>query len=225
MQKKGDQATNDIASLKGARFVSATETDERNRMAESVIKRLTGNDEISARFLYGEYFTFIPTFKIVMATNHKPRISGTDHAIWRRIRLIPFTRSFPEEKLDKRLPEKLEAERTGILRWMVEGCLRWQKEGLGNAELISEATDEYKHEMSDIQMFLADCCVVDEMSLIRSSFLYGHYVAWCETNKERPRSNRNFSIKLSESGMDKVRRSDGAYWIGIKVKDEEGESP
>ena len=129
MQKKGEQATNDIARLKGSRFVTAMESDQNGRLAESVIKRLTGNDMISARFLYGEYFQFLPTFKIVMATNHKPRIGGMDHAIWRRIKLIPFEVTFPEEKQDKRLPEKLDKELPGILAWMVEGCLRWQKEG------------------------------------------------------------------------------------------------
>lgn len=226
MQKKGDQATNDIASLKGARFVSATETDERNRLAESVIKRLTGNDVISARFLYGEYFSFTPTFKIVMATNHKPRVQGNDHAIWRRLRLIPFSKCFPEEKQDKKLPEKLKAESSGILRWMVEGCLKWQKEGLGSAMAINKATDEYRHEMSDIQMFLSDRCRKDEMNMVQSSILYGHYTDWCEKNKERPRSNRNFSIMLSESGMDKVRQSKGVQWLGISLKKpEEEETP
>jgi putative DNA primase/helicase len=125
MQKKGEQATNDIARLKGARFVFAMESDDHGRLAESVIKILTGNDMISARFLYGEYFQFIPTFKIVMATNHKPRIGGMDHAIWRRIKLIPFLQTFPDEKQDKKLGEKLEKEMPGILSWMVEGCLRW----------------------------------------------------------------------------------------------------
>ncbi|MDA3955460.1 phage/plasmid primase, P4 family, partial [Oceanispirochaeta sp.] len=110
MQKKGEQATNDIARLKGARFVTAMESDDNGRLAESVIKRLTGNDMISARFLYGEYFQFLPTFKIVMATNHKPRVSGMDLAIWRRIKLIPFEATFPEEKQDKKLTEKLNKE-------------------------------------------------------------------------------------------------------------------
>ncbi|MBF9018284.1 MULTISPECIES: phage/plasmid primase, P4 family [unclassified Oceanispirochaeta] len=192
------------------------------RLAESVIKRLTGNDMISARFLYGEYFQFIPTFKIVMSTNHKPRIGGMDHAIWRRIKLIPFLQTFSEEKQDKKLTGKLEKEMPGILSWMVEGCLRWQREGLGGAVAISDATDEYKTEMSDVQMFLAEKCERDELQMIQSSVLYKEYTAWCEENHERPRSNRNFSIMLKESGMDKVRQSVGIFWLGIKIRKEKG---
>ncbi len=220
MQKKGEQATNDIARLKGARFVTATESDEHGRLAESVIKRLTGNDVISARFLYGEYFQFVPTFKIVMATNHKPRVGGMDHAIWRRIKLIPFVKTFPVEKQDRKLSEKLEAELPGILAWMVEGCLRWQKEGLGSTDAIDEATDEYRNQMSDVQMFLADCCLVNEEEMVQSSVLYGEYVSWCEKNHERPKSNRNFSMMLSEAGQDKVRLSAGVFWIGLKLREE-----
>ncbi|MDA3956961.1 phage/plasmid primase, P4 family [Oceanispirochaeta sp.] len=217
MQKKGEQATNDIARLKGSRFVTAMESDEHGRLAESVIKRLTGNDMISARFLYGEYFQFIPTFKIVMATNHKPRIGGTDHAIWRRIKLIPFLVTFPEEKQDKKLSAKLERELPGILAWMVEGCLRWQKEGLGSVEAVNDATDEYRSQMSDIQMFLSENCEMKAESMTQSSVLYREYRSWCEKNNERAKSNRNFSMMLSESGMDKVRLSAGIFWIGIKL--------
>jgi putative DNA primase/helicase len=220
MQKKGEQATNDIARLKGARFVTAMESDDHGRLAESVIKRLTGNDMISARFLYGEYFQFTPTFKIVMATNHKPRIGGMDHAIWRRIKLIPFEATFTEEKQDKKLTGKLVKEMPGILSWMVEGCLRWQKEGLGSALAIKDATDEYRNQMSDVQMFLAEKCELDEDDMIQSSLLYGEYTAWCEENHERPKSNRNFSMMLSESGMDKVRLSAGIFWLGIKKREE-----
>jgi len=220
MQKKGEQATNDIARLKGARFVSATESDERGRLAESVIKRLTGNDMISARFLYGEYFQFLPTFKIVMATNHNPRIGGMDFAIWRRIKLIPFLKTFPEERQDKTLPQKLEGELAGILAWMVEGCLKWQKEGLGSSEAIQNATEEYRNQMSDIQMFLSDCCEYEEEAMTQSSVLYAAYVAWCEKNNERAKSNRSFSMMLSDSGMDKVKTSVAMFWIGIRIADE-----
>lgn len=218
MEKKGDQASNDIARLKGARFVTATESDQRGRLAESVIKRLTGNDMISARFLYGEFFQFVPTFKIVMATNHKPRVSGMDFAIWRRIKLIPFEATFPEDKQDRKLFSKLEKELPGILRWMVEGCIRWQKFGLGEVAVIDRATDEYKNQMSDIQMFLSDCCEKDENEMVQASVLYGAYKAWCEENNERARSNRNFAMLLSESRMGKVRTSKGNFWTDLKMK-------
>ena len=218
MQKKGEQASNDIARLKGARFVTAMESDEHGRLAESIIKRLTGNDVISARFLYGEYFEFIPTFKIVMATNHKPRVSGMDYAIWRRIKLIPFEQTFPVEKQDKRLPEKLERELPGILKWMVEGCIKWQRDGLGDAEAVSAATDEYKNQMSDIQMFLSDCCTMEEEGMVRACDIYSAYKNWCEENNERAKSNRNFGMLLVEAGLDKVRLSQGIFYLGLKLE-------
>jgi putative DNA primase/helicase len=111
MKKNTDQYTNDIARLRGARFVTTTEAEQGRRLSEPLIKKITGNDEISARFLYGEYFNFKPTFKIFMATNHKPVIKGTDHGTWRRIKLIPFTTTIPEEKQGKGLELKLKMKR------------------------------------------------------------------------------------------------------------------
>ncbi len=131
MQKKGDQASNDIARLKGTRFVSAMEAEYGGKLAESVIKRLTGDDVISARFLYGEFFDFLPTFKIFMATNHKPKIGGMDNAIWRRIKMVPFEVSIPENKQDRMLSKKLENELPGILAWMVEGALNGERRDWG----------------------------------------------------------------------------------------------
>jgi putative DNA primase/helicase len=109
-----------------------------------LIKKITGNDQMTARFLYGEYFNFMPTFKIFMATNHKPVIKGTDHGIWRRIRLIPFTTRITEDKQDKHLEQKLKTEANGILNWLLEGARRWQKEGLKTPVEILSATDDYR---------------------------------------------------------------------------------
>jgi putative DNA primase/helicase len=124
MWKTGDQITNDIARLRGTRFVTTTEAEQGRRLSEPLIKQITGNDRMTTRFLYGEFFNFVPTFKIFMATNHKPVIKGTDHGIWRRIKLIPFTTRIEEEKQDKHLEEKLRAEASGILNWMLEGTRR-----------------------------------------------------------------------------------------------------
>jgi putative DNA primase/helicase len=103
MKKSGDQNTNDIARLRGTRFVTTTEAEQGRRLSEPLIKKITGNDQMTARFLYGEYFNFTPTFKIFMATNHKPVIKGTDYGIWRRIKLIPFTTRIPDEGQDRGL--------------------------------------------------------------------------------------------------------------------------
>jgi P4 family phage/plasmid primase-like protien len=159
MRKNGDQITNDIARLRGTRFVTTTEAEQGRRLSEPLIKQITGNDRMTARFLYGEFFNFVPTFKIFMATNHKPVIKGTDHGIWRRIKLIPFTTRIPDEKQDKHLEDKLKTEASGILNWLLEGTRRWRQEGLKAPAAILNATDEYRGEMDVIGNFLKECCV------------------------------------------------------------------
>jgi putative DNA primase/helicase len=159
MRKNGDQYTNDIARLRGTRFVTTTEAEQGRRLSEPLIKKITGNDQMTARFLYGEFFNFVPTFKIFMATNHKPVIKGTDHGIWRRIKLIPFTTRIPEEEQDKHLEKKLRAEGSGILNWLLEGTARWKAEGLKVPAAVLNATDEYRGEMDVIGNFLKECCI------------------------------------------------------------------
>jgi putative DNA primase/helicase len=116
MKRNNDSTTNDIARLRGTRFVTTTETEQGKRLSEHLIKQVTGTDHMTARVLYGEYFDFVPTFKIFMATNHKPVIRGTDHGIWRRIKLIPFTTTIANEKQDKHLEQKLLEEKAGIIK-------------------------------------------------------------------------------------------------------------
>jgi putative DNA primase/helicase len=192
MKKTGDQLTNDIARLRGTRFVTTTEAEQGKRLSEPLIKQITGNDRMTARFLYGEFFNFVPTFKIFMATNHKPVIKGTDYGIWRRIKLIPFTTRIEEEKQDKHLEEKLRSEASGILNWLLEGAMRWKKEGLRAPAVILNATDEYRGEMDVIGNFLKECCVRVPGSTIRIRELFKVYQEWCEENNEHACSERFF---------------------------------
>ncbi|MDC7225219.1 MAG: phage/plasmid primase, P4 family [Spirochaetales bacterium] len=217
MQKKGDGPSNDIARLKGTRFVSAMEAEYGNKLAEAVVKRLTGDDKISARFLYGEYFDFVPTFKIFMATNHKPKVSGMDDAIWRRLKLIPFEVTFNEKQRDPKLGSKLREELPGILNWMVEGCILWQKEGLGNPPIIDKANKDYRNDMSALESFLQECCKRDQQGLVKSSVLYAAYKLWSEENNEHLMSNRTFGMRLAEAGFDKVRQNNGVHWMYITL--------
>jgi putative DNA primase/helicase len=122
--------------------VTAPETEQGKWLSEHLIKQITGNDPLTAQFPYGEYFNFVPTFKKFMASNHKPVIRGMDHGIWRRIKLIPFTTTIPEEKMDRHLERRLLEERPGILNWLMEGALRWRREGLRTPPAIASATDE-----------------------------------------------------------------------------------
>ena len=218
MKKTGDQATNDIARLRGTRFVTTTEAEQGRRLSEPIIKKITGNDQVTARFLYGEYFNFTPTFKIFMATNHKPVIKGTDHGIWRRIKLIPFTTRIEETKQDKTLEEKLKKEASGILNWLLEGTRRWREEGLQTPNIILSATDEYRGEMDVIGNFLKECCVVKDGAAIRIRELYKAYAGWCEENNEHAVSERFFTLRLKEIGYEQCRTAEARYWSGLALR-------
>jgi putative DNA primase/helicase len=147
MAKRGDSISNDIAQLQGRRFVTSSEVDSGQRLAEAQVKQLTGGGMLQARYLYQEYFEFLPTFKIFMDCNHKPEIRGTDSAIWRRMKLIPFKVEIPASEKDGTLGEKLKAEAPGILAWAVRGCLEWQRMGLEEPECVQKATGDYAEEM------------------------------------------------------------------------------
>ncbi|MCX5888262.1 MAG: phage/plasmid primase, P4 family [Deltaproteobacteria bacterium] len=222
LAKKQGTIPNDLARLNGPRFVTALEVDRGRRLAESLVKQLTGQDTISARFLYGEYFDFAPQFKLFLATNHKPVIKDTSFAIWRRIRLIPFAVEIPEEEQDRELPEKLKAELPGILAWMVRGCLSWQLGGLGVPDEVTAATGEYRQEMDVLEDFLTECCIVAPGVSARAKELYQAYGKWAENSGEKkPFTQRDFGMGLKERGFQKGRGTGGkTVWYGIGLRAE-----
>ena len=191
-------ANSDVADLHGARFVAAEETDEGKRMAEGLLKRITGTKNIKARFLHKDFFSFTATHKLMYAVNHKPDIRGGDLGIWRRIHLVPFEVIIPEEKRDKKLPEKMEAELPGILAWLVRGCLAWQKEGLKPPEKVLAATAAYKDEMDLLKNFFADCCEFRTEGVVTKGRLFDAYESWCEQNAGKPLSKITFGNKLRD---------------------------
>ncbi len=130
MATKGDRHPTELADLHGKRFVAAVETADGGRLSEALVKELTGGDSIRARRMREDFWQFRPSHTVVLATNHKPTIRGTDHGIWRRIRLVPFTVTIPDAEQDKQLTSKLRAEWPAILRWAVAGCIDWQRNGL-----------------------------------------------------------------------------------------------
>jgi len=199
------------------RFVTAIESDLGRRLAEGLVKQLTGGDPITARYMRAEFFTFDPTHKLILATNHKPEIWGSDHAIWRRIKLIPYTVTIPKERQDKDLPGKLQAEAAGILAWLVRGCLAWQREGLAEPGEVTNATNAYRQEQDLIGEFLADRCIFKPTATVAKGELYEAYVTWCETNKETPLSKRKFGGKITERGdVGETRGTGGVHiWQGI----------
>lgn len=217
--KNSDGVRNDVAALLGSRFVSSIETESGRRLAECLIKQLTGGDTISARKLYSEFFEFKPTFKVWFAANHKPIIRGTDWGIWRRIRLIPFSVTIPENERDRNLFEKLKNQLPGILNWALKGCLDWQKFGLGMPEEVRTATQEYREESDILADFIANYCILDEELRISAKDLYSGYRSWCEANEEQPVKQRTFGLRLSERGLEKRRGGTGGniYWHGIDL--------
>ena len=223
LARRFDGVPNDVARLKGARFVSASETEEGRRLAESRIKDLTGQDTITARFMKAEWFDFAPTHKLWLSTNHKPEIRGTDAAIWRRIRLVPWTVSIPPADQDKKLPEKLRSELPGILTWVVRGCLQWRREGLQAPDEVRKATGAYRVEMDVLAGFLADCCEFGTDHWEYAKDLYESYKRWCDENGERPEPQRKFGGRLGERGFQRDRGgSRGAgIWRGVRLTEEE----
>jgi P4 family phage/plasmid primase-like protien len=219
MVKRGETIPNDLARLKGARLVAAVESDEGRRLSEALIKQLTGGDRIAARFMRSEWFEFTPAFKIWLGTNHKPVVRGTDHAIWRRIRLIPFNVTIPDAEQDKQLPDKLRAELPGILRWAVEGCLAWQRDGLGAPDEVTQATTAYREEMDVVGGWITDCCVTNLSAAASAKALYTSYTEWCEANGERPQNQRAFGARLTERGFRRFRGTGNRnMWEGIGLK-------
>jgi putative DNA primase/helicase len=226
LAKRSDGVPNDIARLKGARFVSASETEEGRRLAESRIKDLTGQDTVTARFMKAEWFDFAPTHKLWLSTNHKPEIRGTDAAIWRRIRLVPWTVTIPSAEQDKKLPVALRHELSGILAWVVRGCLQWRREGLQAPDEVRKATGEYRAEMDVLAGFLAECCEVDTGHWEYAKDLYESYKRWCDENGERPEPQRKFGGRLGERGFGRDRGgSRGAgIWRGVRLTEGEKEA-
>jgi len=153
-----------------------------------------------------------------MATNHKPVIKGTDHGIWRRIKLVPFTTRIPEEKQDKNLEEKLKAEASGILNWLLEGTARWRREGLKAPPAILNATDEYRGEMDVIGNFLKERCIQKKEVSIRIREFYKAYADWCDDNKEHAVSERFFTMRLKEMGFEQNRTAEARYWVGMGLR-------
>lgn len=205
MVKRGDGIPSDLAKLKGARLVTAAEAEDGHRLAESQIKQMTGGEKIQARALYQDWFEYVPEFKIVLCTNHRPIIRGDDHAIWRRIRLVPFTVTIPEKDRDKDLPEKLKAELAGILTWMVAGAAEWMKTDLGMPTEVKEATDSYQSEQNIIKIFLDSCCTIKTDEIVESQVIFQAFDRWRTGEGFRKFTQAKLGRMLSDLGFEKSR--------------------
>jgi putative DNA primase/helicase len=165
---------------------------------------MSGNEELTARFLHGEFFKFRPQFKLWLSTNHKPVIPGNDRAMFDRCKLVPFTYRVPDDQIDKELEAKLLAESSGILNWLIEGCLMWQREGLEPPKSVVDATEQYRTEMDQLAAFFADRCIIGPTYRAPAAALYSAYKTWCEVNGEKQNSANWFGRQLTEREFDQV---------------------
>ncbi|MDO3530827.1 phage/plasmid primase, P4 family [Ralstonia pseudosolanacearum] len=221
MESRTDRHPTDLAGLRGARFVAATETEQGRRWNESKIKEITGGDRVSARFMRQDFFTYLPQFKLVIAGNHKPAIRNIDEAMRRRLHLIPFTITVPPEKRDKQLQAKLLTERHGIFAWGVEGCLAWQREGLTPPQCVLDATDEYFEAEDALGRWLEERCVRQPSAKSLTAELFNDWKQWAEAAGEFMGSQRRFSDLLLTRGLEKWRNSFGVrgfQGIGLKER-------
>jgi len=200
----------DLAKLRGARLVVAQETQKGRRWDETKIKALTGGDKITARFMRQDFFDFVPTFKLFICGNHKPRLTSVDEAIRRRLLLMPFTVQIPLAERDPQLADKLWGERRAILRWCIDGCLEWQRIGLAPPKIVLNATEEYFNEQDNVQQWLDDCTENGgEFAFTRTTELFASWKAWCEARNTKPGSERTLSEVVRDKGFAKKRNSDG----------------
>ncbi len=230
VQRKDVAIRNDIAELAGRRFVCSIEVDEGKKLAEGLVKMLTGGDTVRARFLYEEGFEFLPQFKLWLAANKAPKVRDDDAAMWRRILRIPFENVIAKDKRDpsvkKRLKDTSDAG-PAILAWAVEGCLRWQEERLQVPPLVEQATEAYRLDMDPLRQFFEDCCVFGDGLKVTAARLHQEYETWCRQNGEREVTGKEFSERLRtrncQPGKVWVLGKQNRGWHGIGVPGTESE--
>lgn len=202
---------NDIARLAGTHMVVSIEVDEGKRLAEGLVKTLTGGDTVSARFLYKELFEFMPQFKLWLAANHAPKLKDDDDAIWRRILRVPFEYTIPKDKRDPKIKATLRNPKIAgpaILAWIVKGCLKWQEEGLVVPEIIERSTEEYRESQDPLREFFEDECVFDTTAFVKVISLRSAYDDWAKNNGMKfTLGPREFNKRLRAKGCeDKSKR-------------------
>jgi putative DNA primase/helicase len=217
LQKRDGSIPNDVAALAGARLVVSIEFENNARIAASLLKSAVGQDTLKARFLHAEFFDLVPQFKIAFATNHKPIIDGSDYAMVRRLRLVEFGVQVAEEQRDKTLPDQLLSEASGILNWLIEGCLSWQADGLPIPDEVRKATSEYAHESDDLGQFIDDKCEKRKDYRVSSSVLQRAYTGWCIDSGTRPLTASHLKRALSDRGYKHTKTKTGNQYLGLRL--------
>jgi putative DNA primase/helicase len=219
---QSDRHPTDLAGLRGARLVTAIETEEGRRWAESKIKTLTGGDRIAARFMRQDFFEYVPQFKLVIAGNHKPGLRSVDEAIRRRFHLIPFAVTIPPAERDSALPERLRSEWSGILAWMIQGCLQWQECGLEPPSAVLEATAAYLESEDAMAAWIDERCDRDPNGWASSTDLFTSWKTWADRAGEVAGTMKRFVANLENRGFQPQRKMDGRGFSGLRIKVESG---
>jgi putative DNA primase/helicase len=213
-----DRHPTELARLRGARLVTAMETEEGRRWAESRIKQLTGDDPVAARFMRQDFFEYRPQFKLDISGNHKPSLRSVDEAIRRRFNLIPFTVTIPPEERDQELGTKLQDELPGILAWAIQGCLIWQAEGLNPPKAVTEATETYLAAEDAIAVWIDDCCSVDLNHWESRTALFTSYSTWATKAGEFVGSLKRFVERIEKRpGIVPKRLNNQRGCYGLRV--------
>jgi putative DNA primase/helicase len=197
----------ELAMLRGARLVSAVETEQGRRWAESRIKSLTGGDRVAARFMRQDFFEYVPQFKLLIAGNHKPSLRSVDEAIRRRLHLIPFAITIPPAERDPALSAKLQAEWPAILAWMIEGCVEWQKHGLMVPPAVQAATAQYIEAEDAFGLWFSECVVRRETAYETTANLFASWKSWADRAGEHPGSLKRFSQTMTDRGIEARRQA------------------
>lgn len=217
LHSKSSPIRNDVARLNGARFVSAVEIGFGKKLDESLVKQLTGGDQVTARFLYNEYFEYKPKFKLFISANHKPEIRGTDNGVWRRIYLVPFDVTISSDEIDKDLSTKLRHELPGILTWVVQGCYDWQSQGLNPPDSIKAATEDYRMEMDILLSFIEDRCACQPSEKVAVGAMYEAYVKWSDEVCQDTVGKKIFGKLMMQKGFRQSKSNVTRYWNCITI--------
>jgi putative DNA primase/helicase len=215
-----DRHPTELAMLRGARLVTAVETEEGRRWAESRIKALTGGDAITARFMRADFFTFTPRFKLLVIGNHKPRLVCVDEAMRRRLHLIPFEARFSGARLVPDMPAKLKTEWPGILAWIVEGCLKWQAEGLNPPERVRAATAEYFNNQDTLAEWRTERCQTGPGFWETPTRLFNSWKTYAKEAEFPVGTRASFNDRMESAGFRQSRNKSSRQWDGIKLNSE-----
>jgi putative DNA primase/helicase len=223
-RRKGSEATPDLARLPASRLVRASEPESKMQFREAMVKSLTSGEPILVRRLHQDFVEIYPAFKLVISGNHKPSIHGTDEGIWRRVLLVPFEVQIPPEEIDRRLPDKLWEERSGILNWLIAGTLSYLEEGLRIPDAVRAATQEYREESDPVGGFLRDACEItgEDADIATPGELHEGFKVYCERaglNAWGPSTfTRQLPLRAAAFGFRKAKTMGMSVYRGIRVK-------